>query len=100
MPMKELSLEVEMTAFILSIALELHHTTAENVKHFYTSTEFECEVNSILNDMHDGDCQDLKVESRIVHKGLRLFRKGLLILNYSMNILSPSIKDGRLWLTT
>jgi hypothetical protein len=95
MPMKELSIEVEMSAFMLSIALELHQTTAANVKHFHTSTELEREVNSILNDMPDGDYQYLKVECKIIHQGLRLFRKGLTILNYSMEILSPSVKDGK-----
>ena len=63
MPIKELSIEAEMSAYVLSIALELHQTTAESVMHFYTSTELECEANSIFNDMPDEGCQYLNHSS-------------------------------------
>ena len=89
--MKENTLEVELCAFMLSIVMVKHISTVENLKEYFTAGQLASEANGMVTD--DSSCST--VISAAVHQGLRLYKRGLLILGYSIDNVAAADNRGK-----
>ena len=89
--MKENTLEVELCAFMLSIVMVKHISTVENLKEYFTADQLASESNGMVSD----DSSSSTVISAAVHQGLRLFKRGLLILGYSFDNVAAADNRGK-----
>lgn len=84
--MKVNTLEGELCAFMLSIVVVKHLSTVENIKEYFTSEQLASEVNR----MTSNDSSSTTVIPAAVHQGLRLYKRGLLILGYSVDVVAAA----------
>ena len=66
---------------MLAIVMVKHLSTGENIKEYFTSEQLASEVNR----MTSNDSSSTTVIPAAVHQGLRLYKRGLLILGYSVD---------------
>lgn len=86
--MKELSLHIELCAYMLATVLERHVISAENEICYFTAEELASEANSYNTEMSSEFC----VLEAAVHQGMRIFKKGLESNGFILDILYPTSK--------
>jgi hypothetical protein len=86
--MKDLTLDIELCAYMLAIVLERHVVTSDNEICYYTAAELASEANSYNVDMSSEYC----VLKAAVHQGMRLMKKGLESNGFILDIVYPTVK--------
>lgn len=89
--MKELTLDIELCAYMLAIVIERHEISAENEICYFTAEELALEANSHNVEMSSEFC----VLEAAVHQGMRLFKKGLEASGLIMDVLYPTLKGSQ-----
>jgi hypothetical protein len=86
--MKDLTLDIELCAYMLAIVLERHVVTFDNEICYFTAAELALEANSYNVDMSSEYC----VLEAAVHQGMRLMKKGLESNGFILDIVYPTVK--------
>jgi hypothetical protein len=86
--MKELKLDIELSAYMLAIVLERHNVTTEKEICYLTDEEMAAEANSYNVELSSEFC----VLEDAVHQGMRPFKKGLLANGFKTDILYHTTK--------
>jgi hypothetical protein len=86
--MKDLTLEIEVCAYMLAIVLERHVVTSDNEICYYRAAELASEADSYNVDISSEYC----ALEAAVHQGMRLMKKGLEFNGFILDIVYPTVK--------